>query len=324
MKKKLKWIIRIVCLVFMLLFPSIFGIYFTNVLVGFAIFAMFTVTLNLLLGYTGLLSFGHGLYFGMGGYATALVLTHIKGFPLIPSLLAGMLVGGLSALILCPLLVRVKDSAFAMLTLAFAMLIHMVCLKLRVFTGGEDGVGGFDIPPFRIPGLISIDINDPANFYYFALIIISASIWAIWFFTRTPFGAIMVSIRDNPLRVDYMGFKVLHTKAVIIIVSGAFGGLSGSLFALFQNLVSAGGVFGIMTSFNPLIATVVGGMGSFMGPVFGAGLLTLIDEVAGRYTDRIELVYGIILVFTVIISPMGIAGFIQLTKAKFSRAEETS
>ncbi|MFH2130980.1 MAG: branched-chain amino acid ABC transporter permease [bacterium] len=322
MKKTFIWIVRILILAFIILFPSLFGIYYGNILVGFTIFALYCVTVNLLLGYTGLLSFGQGLYFGMGAYATALALTHIDGFPLIPSLLVGMLAAGLSALILCPLLVRVKDSAFAMLTLAFAMLIHIVCLKLRVFTGGEDGVGGFGVPPFRIPGLITVDLNNSVNFYYFVIIVIGASLWALWFFTRTPFGAIMVSIRDNALRVDFMGFKVLHAKAVIITVSGVFAGLAGSLYALFQNVVAADGVFGIMRSFDPLIATVVGGTGSIMGPIYGAGLLTIMDTVADRFTERIGLVFGLTLVITVMIAPTGIVGAIQKVKAMFSRKEE--
>jgi len=324
MKKNKQWIIWGALLIVIIAFPQVFGIYYTNVVVGFAIFALYTVTLNLLLGYTGLLSFGHAVFFGTGGYATALVLAHIKGFPLIPSLLIGMLAGGGSALILSPLLVRVRETAFAMLTLSFGMLMHMVCLKLRVFTGGEDGVGGFDIPPLRVPGLFSIDITHPFSFFYFAVFITIISIWAIRFFTRTPFGSIMVAIRDNPRRVDYMGFKVPNSKALILVVSGAFAGLAGSLYALFQNLVSADGVYGIMISFNPIIATVVGGMGSFFGPIVGAGVLTIMEEVANRFTERIDLVFGILLVFTVMVSPMGIMGSIQLARARKAKQKEAA
>ena len=120
----------------------IFGIYYSNAVVLFAIFALYAVSYNLLLGYTGLLSFGHAMFFGGGAYATALALTHIPGFPLLLALLTGGLAAVVLALIVSPLLVRVSGTAFAMLTLAFGQLLYVICLKYREITGGEDGVGG--------------------------------------------------------------------------------------------------------------------------------------------------------------------------------------
>ena len=221
MRNKLhKWILWGVAVIFVAIFPHVFGIYYTNFFVAFAIFSLYAVTLNLLLGYMGVLSFGHAMFFGTGAYATALALTHIKGFPLLPAVLVGGLAGGLLALILSPLLVRVSGTAFAMLTLAFGQLIFVVALKYREVTGGEDGIGGYPIPPLSIPGVVSIDMTDKINFYYFAIAVIVVCLFILWFYTKTPFGSLVVGIRDNAMRIDYLGFKLPQIKAVNLIVCG--------------------------------------------------------------------------------------------------------
>ena len=317
MNKTLKWILWVAGAVFLVLYPRVFGIYYSNVFVTFGIFALYATSYNLLLGYTGLLSFGHAMFFGIGAYGTALALTHINGFPLIPALLAGVLAAILLALILCPIMVRVSGTAFAMLHLAFGGLMYVLALKLRHITGGEDGIGGFDIPPFSIPGVVSFDMTDPLLFFYFAMAVIVGSIWVLWFFTKTPFGQIMIAVRENAKRVDYLGFRVPQTKAVIYVFSGAFCGMAGSVYALFQNLISAQDGFHVMTSFVPIMMTMVGGIGSFFGPIFGAGIFGLLEELTTRYTERVELVFGLVLVVVIMYVPMGFVGIFQMIKAKW-------
>lgn len=318
MSKTTKWILWAVILAILLIYPRAFGIYFTNVFVIFAIYALFAVSFNLLLGYTGLLSFGHAMYFGAGGYATALALTHIEGLPLMTALLIGVLGSVLLALIICPIVVRVSGAAFAMLHLAFAQLMYVLALKLRGITGGEDGIGGFPIPPFNIPGVISIDMTDPLKFYYFAVAVLGVSLWILWFFTKTPFGQIMVSIRDNANRVDYMGFKVPQSKAVIYVFAGGFAGVAGSIYAMFQDLISADGALHILNSFAPILITMVGGVGSFFGPICGAAIFGIIDELTTRYTERVELVMGLILIVVIMYFPMGFMGLLGFIKEKWS------
>ena len=319
MKTKLfNRIFLVAILVIAAFIPMIFGIYYSNVIVLFAIFALYAVSYNLLLGYAGLLSFGHAMFFGGGAYATALVLTHIPGFPLLLALLTGGLAAVVLALIVSPLLVRVSGTAFAMLTLAFGQLLYVICLKYREITGGEDGVGGFPIPSFNIPGIVSIDMTDPLKYYYFAIIVIVLSLFIIWFFTKTPFGQIIVSIRDNANRVDYLGFKVPHSKAIIFIVSGFFAGISGALYAMLQDLVSTDGALTVYMSFFPIMMAFIGGIGSYFGPVYGAAIMTIIDEVASAYTERFELVTGIIFILVVMFAPMGFSGFLDYVKTKWS------
>jgi len=319
MRNLKKWIGWAVLLIALVLYPRIFGIYYTNVFVTFAIFALFAVTLNLLLGYTGLLTFGHAMFFGTGGYATAIALERIEGLPIIAAVLIGFLAAIVLALILCPIMVRVSGTAFAMLHLAFGQLMYVLALKLRFITGGEDGVGGFDIPPLGFPGIGSVDISDPLNFYYFAVTVLGLSIWFLWFFTKTPLGSVMVGIRDNANRVNYLGFKVTQTKAVIYTLAGAFAGVAGSVYALFQNLIAADDAYHVWVSFAPIMMTMVGGISSFFGPIAGAAIFGIIEELTSRYTERVELVMGLILISIIMFAPLGFVGFVNFFKQKLIR-----
>ncbi|MBM4330843.1 MAG: branched-chain amino acid ABC transporter permease [Deltaproteobacteria bacterium] len=316
--KIMKWVSWSVFLAFLAVYPKLFGIYYTNVFVTFAIFALFAVTLNLLLGYTGLLSFGHAMFFGAGGYGTALILTHMKGVSLSMALMTGFLSAVGLALILCPIMVRVSGTAFAMLHLAFGQLMYVLSLKLRSITGGEDGIGGFPIPSFTIPGIVSVNMKSPENFYYFAIAVLGASIWILWFFTKTPFGSIQVGVRDNAMRIDYLGFKVPQTKAVVYIVAGGFAGVAGSISAMFHNLVSADGALHILNSFFPVMMTMIGGVGSFFGPIWGAAIFQVIEELTSRYTQRVELVVGLILILVIMFTPMGFVGILNTIKQKWT------
>jgi branched-chain amino acid transport system permease protein len=318
MRNKLyTWILWGGVVISVALFPHVVGIYYSNFFVAFAIFSLYAVTLNLLLGYMGVLSFGHAMFFGTGAYATAIALTHIKGFPLLPAVLVGGLAGGLLALILSPLLVRVSGTAFAMLTLAFGQLIFVIALKYREVTGGEDGIGGYPIPPLNIPGLVSIDMADKMNFYYFAIAVIGVCLFILWFYTKTPFGSLVVGIRDNAMRIDYLGFKLPQIKAVNLIVCGTFAGIAGAVHALLMKLVSTVGVLDISASFTPILMAYIGGVGSFFGPIIGSGVLHLLEDLVIRFTERIGLVNGAIFILVVLYAPLGLVGLFRQAKEKW-------
>lgn len=316
MGKTTKWAMGTGAAVIVILIPHLFGIYYSNAVIIFAVWALFAVSLNLLLGFTGLLSFGHAMFFGTGAYATALALTHIDGLPLLPAILAGFSAAVTLSLILAPLVVRVSGTAFAMLHLAFAQLMYVLALKLRSITGGEDGLGGFDTPPLNIFGIVSLDMTDPVLFYYFAVTVIVLCIWFLWFFTKTPFGQIMVGMRDNAKRIDYLGYRVPHTKAVVYLVSGGFAGIAGAVYVIFQNLISVNDAYSMAISVFPIMMTMLGGAISFFGPVYGAAVFALLEEIIGRYTDHFELVLGIMLVGVIMYWPLGIAGWINTRKLK--------
>jgi branched-chain amino acid transport system permease protein len=317
-----RWVAAGVGLAVLLAYPRLAGIYFTNVVVTFGIFALYAVSFNLLLGFTGLLSFGHAMFFGAGGYGTALALTHLPGLPLLPAVAIGVAGAVGLGLLLAPLMVRVSGTAFAMLHLAFGQLMYVLALKLRGITGGEDGIGGFPVPPLRVPGLVSIDMKDPLNFYYFAAVVLGGAMLALWFVTKTPFGSVMVGVRDNPTRVAYLGFRVAHTKAVVYLLAAGSAGVAGSVYALFHNLVSADGVLHVLSSFTPVTMTMIGGIGSFFGPIVGAAIFGLISELTTRYTERVELVVGLILILVIMYVPLGFMGFVEAARA-WARARLT-
>jgi branched-chain amino acid transport system permease protein len=250
-------------------------------------------------------------------------LKHASGLALLPAVGAGVLASLVLALVLAPIVVRVSGTAFAMLHLAFSQVLYVLALKLRAITGGEDGIGNFPIPPLIIPGVASLPMKDsPQNFYYFAIVLLALSLWLMWFFTKTPFGQVQLAIRENARRTDYLGFKVPQSKAVIYLVSAAFAGVSGSLYGLFHNLVSADGAFGALVSFAPIINIMIGGIGSFMGPVLGTALFLVIEEVTSRFTERVELVIGLIFVLGIMFAPLGVLGTARKLRQKWRADRE--
>jgi len=308
-KKIILWLAGIVFLAFI---PKLFGIYYMNMVITLVIFSVFAVSLNMLMGYTGLLSFGHAMFFGFGGYGTALALKHIEGIGILPAIGIGILAAIALAVILCPLVVRVSGTAFAMLHLAFGQLLYVLALKLYGITGGEDGIANFPVPGLFIANMKS----SPEHLYYLVMIILGLCLWLMWFVTKTPFGQIQVGIRDNATRIDYLGYKVPQSKAVIYILSAAFAGVSGSLYGLFHNLVSADGSLGIAMSFAPIVSIMIGGVGSFFGPIMGVAIFQLVDELILRYTESTELVMGVILILVVMFMPTGFMGLFRMLVAK--------
>lgn len=312
-----KWIPWLVLITMLAVYPMIFSTVYTNLFVRFAIFALFAASLNMLLSFTGLLSFGHAMFFGMGAYTTALALDHIDDLGLFTSILMGAAASALLALIVSPILVRVKDTAFALLTLALGQLLFVACIKLRHITYGEDGVSGFPIPSLDIPGGVSIDMVDPHHFFYFAVAVCCAALWLMWYTTRTPFGSVMTGIRDNANRVDYLGFNIPVSKTIMFLISGFFAGMAGAIYALFQNLVSPDGVFHVMNSFSAIMMVFVGGIGTFIGPVVGAAVMTGLEELAVRHTEKIFLINGLLLVTVVLFFRSGFVGLYTMAKARW-------
>jgi branched-chain amino acid transport system permease protein len=313
MNKKINIILWLALIVILAIFPKVFGIYYTNMMITFAIFSVYALSLNMLLGYTGLLSFGHAMFFGIGGYGTALALKHIEGISVFPAIGIGALAAIGLALLLSPLVVRVSGTAFAMLHLAFGQLLYVLALKWYKVTGGEDGIGNFPVPGLFTESLKS----SPEHLYYLVMIILGVCMWLMWFLTKTPFGQIQVGIRDNAKRIDYLGYKVPQTKAVVYTLSALFAGVAGSLYGLFHNLVSADGSLGIGMSFAPIVSTMIGGVGSFFGPVLGVAIFQGIDELILRYTESTELVMGVILILVVIFLPTGFMGLINKLKLRW-------
>ena len=318
-KKAITISLWLLLVLFLALLPKMISGYHIDFFITFAIFATYAVSLNMLLGYMGLLSFGHAAYFGMGGYGTALALKHIDGISLLPALAIGIIAAALLAVVIAPIVARVRGAAFAMIHLALGMVMYTMSLKMRNITGGEDGLGGFPQPGVEFFGLFSISMNPTSvNFYYLAVIILGASLWLMWFFTKTPFGQVQVAMRDNQKRIAYMGYRIPHSRSLVYVVAGLFAGVAGSIYAVFHNLVSTDGQFNVLVSFTPILAAMLGGVGSFFGPILGTGLFLIVEDVALDYTSRVEIVVGALLVFIIMFMPYGIMGWLYMLHMKWA------
>ena len=269
-----------------------------------ACWALFAVALDLLLGFTGLLSFGHAAFWGSSAYATGLVAIH-TGLPFPLAVLAGAVVAMALAVPIGWLSVRRTGIYFAMVTLAFAQTIYFVVNQWGSVTGGENGLQGV---PRELGG---VDLSDPFVFYYWALPIVLLGIAAAWRIVRSPFGRVLVAIRDNPARVRALGYPVERYEVLAIVLSAGLAGLAGGLFAVGHGFASLQEVYWT-TSGKVVIMTVLGGIGTLWGPILGAILLVLLeDQLATAGFDGINLVTGLVFVLVVLLFRRGILGTVR-------------
>jgi branched-chain amino acid transport system permease protein len=253
----------------------------------------------------GMFSFGHAVYFGLGAYASVLGWLHIPGLSFISGILLGALTSALVAFILGAFLVRMSGTYFALLTLAFNQLIWAIVWKWRDVTGGDDGLG-----KFPKPDLFGISMKNPVTFYYVALIIIGAGLYFCWYFTKTPMGNVALSVKSNEERAKFVGFNVQATKLIFLTILGFLAGISGALYAQFQEFIATSTIDGMMST-NVLFMAYIGGTGFFWGPIIGSGIFVYLSEYLSSFTDRWELILGLIFIAVVLFAPQGILGLIR-------------
>ena len=267
-------------------------------------FALYAISFNLLMGYGGMLSFGHAAFFGVGAYTGALLakkagVTSIWAFVLVMP--GAMAVAALIAVVIGFFSVRRSGIYFAMLTFAFQMLLYTVALKAIGLTGGDDGMTGL-----RPPGLLA----SPSNYYYFALAWVLPSVYALYRLVNSPFGLTLRALRNNPLRVQYVGVNVRSHQLITFVVAGAFAGLAGALFAF-----SSGNVFpgwlNWTASATPIVMAVLGGVQSFLGPALGAAVYVVLEVTISGSTEYWPLFMGLIIMVLVLAMPRGLVGLLE-------------
>jgi len=273
-----------------------------------AIEALFAVSLNLLLGTTGLVSFGHVAYFGIGAYACG-ILMKTYGVPFWVAFPAAGVSAALGALIFGYFCVRLSKIYFAMLTLAFSQIVWAICFKWNDVTGGDQGLPNIPYPDLDwmvlLPGLGHSSIGD--RFYLMTLALVALSLAAVWKITRSPFGRMLTSIRDNPERAAFIGLNVRAYELAAFVVAGAFAGLAGALFGIFNRGVFADYVFWAKSA-EVMIMTILGGMNYFWGPPVGAFALVWLNQEITSYTEYWPFVLGAILLVLLYAFPGGIVG----------------
>jgi branched-chain amino acid transport system permease protein len=303
---------KIICglmvLVLLAILPSILSELQLNMAVEIAFFALFAVSYNLLLGYGGVLSFGHAAYFGTGAYFMVFALKYIAGMPLLLALLIGGLAGGVGAVVVGFFCVRLSGAYFALLTLAFNQLFFAVALKWRNLTGGDDGIG-LERPNMSLPLISELDMFSTANVFYLTVIVVLICLTALWHFLESPYGNTIACVKDNEERARFIGYNTFLSKLTLFTMAGFFAGIAGGLFALFEEFVSLDAV-NIAMSTEVLFMTFIGGTGSFLGPVLGAGVFIYFTEWVSDITERWEFFLGLLFVLLILYANKGLVGLV--------------
>jgi branched-chain amino acid transport system permease protein len=298
----------LVLLALFLLVPLLPGKFWTIVSTEILILGLFAMSFNLLYGYMGQISFGHAAFFGLGAYATAMVFTRFKTaggeiatLDFFLSLLAGPPVAALGALIVGFFCVRLTGIYFAMLSLAFGELLFYIVFSWYSFTKGDDGIQGLLPPPF---------FQDPVSYYYLTLTIVIAALLVMWRITESPFGYIMRTLRDNQRRAAFLGINVRLHMLMNFVIAGAFAGLAGALWGPFSRSVSPG-LLGWQESGIAVFMTLIGGAGSFVGPLLGSVIYTFLQAVVTMFTSYWPLTIGTIILLIVLFVPGGVLGLVE-------------
>jgi branched-chain amino acid transport system permease protein len=305
MKTRKGVLIAVVLAAVFLLFPFFAPKFQLRMVTEIIILTLFAMTWKMMLNEGGMFSFGHAVYFGLGAYASVLGWLYIPGLSFLSGILLGALTSALVAFILGAFLVRMSGTYFALLTLAFNQLIWAIVWKWRDVTGGDDGLG-----KFPKPDLFGLTMKNPVTFYYVALIITGACLYFCWYFTKTPMGNVALSIKSNEERAKFVGFNVQSTKLIFLTMLGFLAGISGALYAQFQEFIATS-VIDLGMSTNVLFMAYIGGTGYFWGPLVGSGIFVYLSEYLSSFTDRWELILGLIFIAIVLFAPQGIMGLIR-------------
>ena len=298
----------IVVVVALALIPLADSRYLIDISTEILVYVLFALSLNVIIGFSGNVSFGHAAYFAIGGYTNAILLTTYD-LPLIVSFPAAVIASGLAAAFVAYFCTRLTDIYFAMLTLAFAMLVWAIAFKWRSVTGGDDGFVGVTIPEF---------IDGRIPFFYFTLIVVTLSTAVLWMICHSAFGQTLVAVRENITRAGFIGVNTRLMRGAAFVVAGSFAGIAGAIFAMYNRGVYTESAFWTESA-QVLIMTLLGGMYSFFGPAIGAATLYLLERFANEYTQYWPTVLGVILLVIVLVLPEGLVGLFKRVKARLAR-----
>jgi branched-chain amino acid transport system permease protein len=270
------------------------------------VYGLFALGFNLLYGYTGLLSFGHAAYYGLGAYGTGIALAKLNVGSLWLALGAGLLLAMAGGAVIGFFCLRRRGIYFAMLTLAFAQLLYFIGFHLADWTGGDDGLRGIRVPPLTLPGL-TLPLDGSLAFYYFAFVLVALAVASLKRILDSPFGAVLQAIRENSERALACGYDINRIKLLSFVFSALFAGLAGSLDALRLTVVPIESLYWT-TSGQVVIMTLLGGAGTFFGPFVGAATFLFLEDRLSLFTESWPLVIGTVFMAFVLFLPRGIWG----------------
>jgi len=290
-------------ILFLLVFPLLMP--YQALAINILVFGLFAVGFNLLFGYTGLLSFGHAAFLGVGSYLTGIGMVHM-GLPWAVALLVGVLAAALAGVVIGFLAIRTRGIYFSMVTLALAQIVYYAFYKAERWTGGENGLRGIQVPKMEVAGF-TLDFLNPVTKYYVILVFVAAALWFVSRLLASPFGAVMEAVRENEQRAAACGFDVARTKLLVFTLSAALCGLAGGLRALHLSVVPIDSLHYLLSG-QAVMMCLLGGMGTFFGPFVGAGLFLTLEDVVTTLTQHWMAVVGIVFMVFVLFFPAGVWG----------------
>jgi len=301
------WIGFTVVLALLIVAPLLLPEFWRRFVTEILIWGLLAMSSDILIGYTGMVSFGHSVFFGLGMYCAAAALLTVKPPNLWLALLYGLAGALLVSMFVAYFATRLRDIYFSITTLVFSQIFYVIIFTWTDVTGGENGLG-FSQPPLSIPGVWSGRFT-PETLHWFVLAVVTVSFLILRRVTQSPFGMVLQAIRENEPRARAIGYSVERYKIVAVMLSGLFAGLAGVLYAV-QNKFAAPDFVFFLISGEVVIFNVMGGMGTLVGPVAGAAFFLLLREGLSRYFTEYYLIpVGIIFTAMVIFMPQGLLGF---------------
>ncbi len=282
---------------------------YTELATRIVVMGLAAMSLNFLLGFTGVLSFGHAAYFGLGAYGTAMAIKY-WGVGSIPAIVLGVIVATIAAMVIGALIIKLRGVYFAMVTIAFGQVFYFIAFRWNAVTGGDDGLTGWRRLPINF-GFTELDIvqNDRA-FYYFALAIFAVCVAAMAVLLNSPFGRSLIAIRENERRARFLGVPIEFHVWLSFVISCLFVSVAGGLYALLNNFIDPRALR-VDLSGNLVIMAVLGGMRSFWGPLIGAAIFVALQDYVSSHTENWMSVIGLVFVLVVRFFPRGVLGMLR-------------
>lgn len=290
-------------------FPWIGGEFYVDLVVRLMILAIFAMSLDLLIGYTGLVSFGHAAFFGIAGYTLASLTPAAAPPNLVVVLPAALVASALAATVIGYLSLRTAGVGFIMITLAFAQMLYYVANESRAF-GGSDGVLILFRPELTLQGRPLLDLEDPTVFYYLVLACLAGVLLLLRSLVRAPFGRVIRAIRIDDRRTRALGFATGRYKLASFVIAGTLAGLAGFLEAAHGGYVSPGALSWHQSGLV-MVVVILGGMGTLYGPILGAFAFGLLQDQVQDWTEHTGLVVGLFVIAMVLLAPRGLAGLLS-------------
>lgn len=320
-KSLLTYAIALAILVVLVLLPFATSSFIIKTITEVLIFGIFAMSLDLILGYTGLVSFGHAAFFGIGAYAAGYFALHISPNILINIPLT-LIVVVIAALIIGYFSIRASGVYFLMLTLAFSQMVYAIADRWTEVTGGSNGLAGIPRPQIQIAGL-QILFEETNARYFLVLAFFLISYLALRWIVNSQFGHALIGIRENETRLRAIGYNTARFKLAAFVIAGLFAGVAGALYAGFNRFVSTGELYWTASG-QVLIMVIIGGAGTLIGPVLGAALILILQNMVSSATDRWPTIMGLIFILFVFVARYGVMGIVRQIIGRIGAGERAS